>query len=136
MLGVFSTIGTLLGAIYNVYASICFSVSQLWVFFELYGWRLLIGVIAGGHFMLRILEESERREKHWRARAVAEDTSRNTALNERREVTIQRIGQTHQETVERKKGRDDELRRERIRELEKKVGGSGHRLGSASEQAH
>lgn len=131
MLGVFEAIGDVLERIVYAFHFSCMVIAQIWLFFETYGWRLLIGFAAAWHFIQRLLLEYERRGKVARYNAIAADSSRNTALDDRRAGIIHRIEQTHQETVDQKRQRDNELRMARIRELEKKT---GRRLGSAVQQ--
>lgn len=130
MLGVFEAISSLLRRIAGVFEFISNVLAIIWLFFETYGWRLLIGFASGWHFIQRLWLEHERREKVARRAAIATESSRITALDDRRAAFVERIGETHQETIERKRQRDNELRLRRLLELEKKMTGTGRRLGS------
>lgn len=130
MLGVFEAIGSLLGYIVWVFEFISMILGAIWVFFETYGWRVLIGFASGWHFIQRLWLERERREKVAHRAAIQTDTSRITALDDRRAAFVERVGETHRDTIERKRQRDNELRLKQLRELEKKMIGTGRRLGS------
>lgn len=129
MLGIFSAISSFYLLLLEVVERISLLGTRLWLFFEQYGWRLLIGLVSAWYFIQRIWLERERREKIAH-RALAADPSRVAALNARRAKAVDELGGWHSTSIIKKKKRDEEIRMRRLRELERRIVGGGRRLGS------
>lgn len=129
MLGVFNVLSSFFNTLSVIFTFALTLISLLWRFFEQYGWRLLIGFVSAWYFIQRVCSERERRDKIAR-RAQAADPSRVATLNDRRAATLNELGEQYARSIENKRRRDNELRLRRLRDLEKRIIGSGRRLGS------
>ena len=85
---VYRIIATVLGAILGCWATFFDFVEHAWQFFEVYGWRLMIGAIAFSSFAQRLAEEAARRQLE-RSRLDAIRPERVAALDERRKDAME-----------------------------------------------
>lgn len=66
---------------------------------------------------------------------MAADPSRVAALNDRRNAAVSKLNINHSTTIDEKRQRENELRLRRLQQLEKKMVGTGRRLGSQESTA-
>lgn len=129
MLGVYALISSFWTHVSKSLYFFWYAVNIVWLFFEQYGWRVVIGFVAGWQFIQRIWLEYERRQKI-KSRIRAADPSRVAALNDRRDAVVGKLSVSHTASVDGKRQKDNELRLRQLQSLEKKMAGTGRRLGT------
>lgn len=105
-------------------------VQTVWHFFENYGWHVTLASVVVYFVMRRFLQEKERRYSI-RSRQEASDPSRVAALNARRSQCVENMQTASLVASQKRRDRETHLRLRRIEELEKKILGKGHRLGTS-----
>lgn len=108
-----------------------------WSFFEVYGWRLLIGAISAAHSIHRFSLEHCRRTYLSCAPAPKEleaaERSRKATLDAHRTTPIRCTNQQHHKTIDQKRGKGHQRLRWSA-EFERRMGGDGHRLDVSQEE--
>lgn len=128
-LGVYRAVGAILSAFLSKLSDVLHLISEGYVFFENYGWRILIGGLAAVSFVPRVAEEVERRRRVRSAREAG-DPDRVRALDARRGGVVGVMDAVHQDLVSRRKAVEVETRLRALEKAREKAMGDGKRLGT------